>query len=66
MTLLFTGLQRTKALAWSPVSGPAPGPVCYTFATAADFDIYLYSVDPYKGWVSVLLLLQEEIAVWSV
>lgn len=40
-------LQRTKALAWSPASGP-----CYTFATAADYDIYIYSLDPFKGWVS--------------
>ncbi|KAF6264277.1 flagellar associated protein [Scenedesmus sp. NREL 46B-D3] len=38
--------KRTKALAWSPVSGP-----CYTFATAADYDIYVYSLDPFKGWV---------------
>ncbi|WIA35292.1 hypothetical protein OEZ86_003749 [Tetradesmus obliquus] len=38
--------KRTKALAWSPASGP-----CYTFATAADYDIYIYSLDPFKGWV---------------
>jgi hypothetical protein len=44
--LLLLPLQRTKALAWSPVSGP-----CYTFATAADYDVYIYSLDPFKGWV---------------
>eukprot|EP00775_Hariotina_reticulata_P008043 gene8043-8238_t len=39
--------KRTKALAWSPVSTP-----CYTFATAADMDIYIYVLDAFKGMIS--------------
>ncbi|KAF8060525.1 CFAP52 [Scenedesmus sp. PABB004] len=39
--------RRTRALAWSPACGP-----CYVFASAADMDLYLYTLDPFKGWVN--------------
>ena len=41
-----TERKRPTALAWSPGPGPA-----YTFASSADMDITIWTVDPFKGWV---------------
>jgi hypothetical protein len=42
-------LQRTRAIAWCPATvGPS-----YSFATAADMDVYLWGVNPYSALVSI-------------
>lgn len=38
---------RVAALAWAPVCGP-----CYEFATAAAHRVHVWTVDPFKGFVS--------------
>lgn len=40
-------LQHTRAIAWAP-AGTGPS---YTFATAADMDVYLWGVNPFSALV---------------
>lgn len=40
--------KRCSAMAWGPQQ---PGAAAYTLATAADSDVSLWTIDPYKGWM---------------